>query len=472
MTHSSRNTINADAYISEIAKLDEETTNKYKDKLRVEPKLSRTLVSFQGNKKRPFYRWYKFKEAFSADMVEYFFDTYHVHDVPVFDPFAGSGTTLFTASERGLHSEGIELLPIGHQIVTARNILSRKISDEKIGVLKKWRDHKPWVQVQTMSDYVELRITKGAYPEGNHQGLQKYLSAINDESSDIRNVLLFALLCILDDISYTRKDGQFLRWDYRSGRRQGKKIFDKGKIHSFDDAIVHKLSEIIDDIEDRQFSSASIFPELNGDVILHEGSCLSVLPKVENSMYGAIITSPPYCNRYDYTRTYAKELALLGVNDEKLSQLRQNMLSCTVENREKDLVLMNPNWEQVIQIANNQPLLQLIIEYLTRMKVEKKINNSGIPRMIKGYFYEMSCVIAECARILTSGARLIMVNDNVRYAGATISVDVILSEIASQLGFDIENILILPNGKGNSSQQMGSYGKESLRKCVYVWRKK
>jgi hypothetical protein len=64
-----------------------------------------------------------------------------------------------------------------------------------------------------------------------------------------------------------------------------------------------------------------------------------------------------------------------------------------------------------------------------------------------------------------------MVNDNVRYAGAMISVDVILSDIASQLGFDIENILILPTGKGNSSQQMGSFGRESLRKCVYVWRK-
>jgi hypothetical protein len=111
MTHSSRNTINADAYISEIAKLDEETTNKYKDKLRVEPKLSRTLVSFQGNKKRPFYRWYKFKEAFSADMVEYFFDTYHVHDVPVFDPFAGSGTECLSALISGRYYIGFELNP-------------------------------------------------------------------------------------------------------------------------------------------------------------------------------------------------------------------------------------------------------------------------------------------------------------------------------------------------------------------------
>ncbi len=58
-----------------------------------------------------------------------------------------------------------------------------------------------------------------------------------------------------------------------------------------------------------------------------------------------------------------------------------------------------------------------------------------------------------------------------RYAGASISVDMILSDIAERLGFDVENILVLPNGKGNSSQQMGEHGREPLRKCVYVWRK-
>ena len=92
--------------------------------------------------------------------------------------------------------------------------------------------------------------------------------------------------------------------------------------------------------------------------------------------------------------------------------------------------------------------------------------------MVRGYFYETACVIFESARVLKRGALLIMVNDNVRYAGTSISVDILLSEIAEQLGFKAEQILVLPNGKGNSSQQMGAHGREALRKCVYVWRKK
>jgi hypothetical protein len=91
--------------------------------------------------------------------------------------------------------------------------------------------------------------------------------------------------------------------------------------------------------------------------------------------------------------------------------------------------------------------------------------------MVRGYFYEMACVISESARVLKKGAHLIMVNDNVRYAGASISVDIILTELAERMGLVAEHILVLPNGKGNSSQQMGVHGREQLRKCVYVWRK-
>ena len=147
------------------------------------------------------------------------------------------------------------------------------------------------------------------------------------------------------------------------------------------------------------------------------------------------------------------------------------MLSCTVENRAKDLLKINPLWTTAIDAAHSQNLLQLILKYLDDQKTQGSLNNSGIPRMVRGYFYELACVIAESSRVLKTGAPLIMVNDNVRYAGASISVDLILSSIAKKLGFFVEHILVLPNGKGNSSQQMGEHGRDALRKCVYIWRK-
>jgi DNA modification methylase len=195
------------------------------------------------------------------------------------------------------------------------------------------------------------------------------------------------------------------------------------------------------------------------------------MPTLSDKVYDAIITSPPYCNRYDYTRTYALELALLGTGEQELVNLRQQMLSCTVENRAKDLLKMNPQWTEPVSVVNHQELLQTILRYLDEQKSQGMLNNNGIPRMVRGYFYEMACVIAECSRVVKPNDLLFMVNDNVRYAGASISVDMILSNIAERLGFHTKNILILPDDKGNSSQQMGMHGREPLRKCVYVWRK-
>ena len=300
----------------------------------------------------------------------------------------------------------------------------------------------------------------------------RYLAALDKENDRVRAVLLFALLCVLEVISFTRKDGQYLRWDYRSGRRQGKKLFDKGEIVPFEKAIRGKLQDIVTDLRAGE-APEDLFVQTRSptDITLHSGSCLEILPKLAEGSYDCIMTSPPYCNRYDYTRTYALELALLGVDEVGLAKLRQEMLSCTVENRAKDLLAMNPAWQSAVEAADRQPLLQRILAYLDDQRKMDLLNNNGIPRMVRGYFYEMACVIAECARVLKRHAPLIMVNDNVRYAGASVSVDIILSELAREVGFTVENILVLPNGKGNSSQQMGVHGREALRKCVYIWRK-
>ena len=457
--------------LEKIAQLDRKLTQRFADKLVIQNSLSRSLVSFQANKNKAVHRWYKYKEAFSAPLIEYLFQKYKISG-SILDPFAGSGTALFVASELGNAAEGIELLSIGQQIIRTKKLLEASFTALDIARLKSWFADRLWQHSLEKSSLPELRITKGAYSEATHEAIEKYLAALQHENERVQTVLRFALLCVLEAISFTRKDGQYLRWDYRSARTQGKKPFDKGFIPSFEQAICAKLEEIIFDLNQGDYQEG-LFPseKAQGKIYLHEGSCLELLPKLANESYDCVITSPPYCNRYDYTRTYALELVLLGVDEKGLVALRQEMLSCTVENRAKDLLAINPDWETAIAVTDNQELLQTILKYLDDQKESGALNNNGIPRMVRGYFYEMACVIAECARVMKSGAPLLMVNDNVRYAGASISVDLILSSLAAQLGFAIENILVLPNGKGNSSQQMGVHGREPLRKCVYVWRK-
>ena len=450
---------------------------KYEKKLEKNYELSRSLVSFQANKVEPGYRWFKFKEGFSSSLVKYSLKKLGINPKKFLDPFAGSGTTLFVASEIGSEGTGIELLPISSEIMEIRKYLANNENKKAIGLIDKWLKEKPWEKHKKKKPLNHLRITEGAFPPENKDLLERYVALLDIiRDPELRHVMRFAALCVLEEISYTRKDGQYLRWDKRSGRKQGSKPFDKGEIKNFSHAITTKLEAIKTDLgtdTSHELFQVNLTKADASKVKVINGSCLEILPKLNSNSHDFLMTSPPYCNRYDYTRTYALELALLGIDEQGIRDLRQKMLSATVENRDKAELqsFFSKTFTRASGTFNRQFALRKILEYLESLKQRKELNNPGIVRMVKNYFLEMALVIFESSRILKKGSYFIMVNDNVRYAGVNIPVDLILSDFAEKSGFEVKKIWVLPRGKGNSSQQMGSYGREEMRKCVYVWQK-
>jgi len=465
--------------LSRISEADEVLMQRFAQKMMINRDLDRTLVSFQANREEIGNRWCKYREGFSASLVRYLCDKVGLSEGKVLDPFAGSGTTLLIAAELGLDSVGIELLPSGAEIIEVRKAA---LNADRIKLAKQLREKveaRKWAQTGERILFTHLRITKGAFPQENEYLLERFLFDASLEKDALMSRLLrFAAMCILEEISYTRKDGQYLRWDHRSGRCLGKKVFDKGRIKSFDEAICDKLLQIADDIDGSEYQTTLFPQETNnnrGNIELNRGSCLDILPTIETNSISGLITSPPYCNRYDYTRTYALELAMLGISELEVRALRQTMLSCTVENREK-LDLKVKFGRDVFDAASSafesQKMLGLVLQYLEICKRDDTINNPGIVRMVKNYFFELGLLIFASVNVLKRGAPFVMVNDNVRYQGAHLPVDLILSDFAEQAGFDVEAIWVLERGKGNSSQQMGLHGRQEVRKCVYVWRKR
>ncbi|PJF31973.1 MAG: DNA modification methylase [Candidatus Thermofonsia Clade 1 bacterium] len=448
---------------------------RFADRIVVNSALSRRLVSFQANKDRPIYRWFKYKEGFSAALVHYLLEKLGVQNGRLLDPFAGIGTTLFAASERGIDSVEIELLPVGCAVIEAQRLARSPETQHILAALAYWRTEHPWLTAQPSKPFPHLRITEGAFPQATQLALEKYLCALEAEPPPVQSLLRFAALCVLEEISYTRKDGQFLRWDERSGRRQGRKPLNKGLLPSFEAAIIQKLTQIMDDLQPSGKLLAGFeAPPLTGAIQVLSGSALDFLPTLESASFDGVITSPPYANRYDYTRTYALELALLGIDEASVRNLRQQMLSCTVENREKaglDRRFAPEVYRRAWAAFKSQVELGSILEYLEMQRKARTLNNQGIPRMLRNYFLELALVIFDCARLLKPNAYFVMINDNVRYSGIAIPVDLILSDLAEQAGFYTEAIWTLPTGKGNSSQQMSLHGRHALRKSICVWRR-
>jgi hypothetical protein len=272
--------------LGHIERLNFEAETRWVGKLRVDKSLTRALVSFQANKGRAVYRWFKYKEAFSAELIEHLLGKYRIANGVLLDPFAGSGTALFVAGGLGMKAEGIELLPIGRTLIATKQLIDWDLKDVDVKRLEFWRDEHPWRKSKTTKPINELRITRGAYPADTFDAMGRFLATSEQEGERVKAVLLFALLCILENISYTRKDGQYLRWDYRSGRRQGKKIFDKGKILAFDRAITDKLHQIVGDLRSGELPEDLFAKTLSkADVKLHGGSCLEILPKLKTESY-------------------------------------------------------------------------------------------------------------------------------------------------------------------------------------------
>ncbi len=232
-----------------IQDADAELTNRYRAKLIVNPNLDRKRVSFGANKGEVGSRWFHYKEGFSVSLMRYLLETAGLKEGHLLDPFAGSGTALFAAAAQGMSATGIELLPSSAESIQVRSLLNGSDPKAMIRHLRAFRQSLCWERTGETQAFGHLAITRGAFPAEMERQLGRYLyEAKHCADPDFGRVLRFAALCILEEISYTRKDGQYLRWDYRAHRRQGAKPFDKGRISSFTEAIMAKFSQMEEDL--------------------------------------------------------------------------------------------------------------------------------------------------------------------------------------------------------------------------------
>jgi len=414
--------------------------DKFASRLREEPQLA-NLVSYVGNKGIPVLRLYRYKEAFAFSFVEEFISRFGLSEKDyIFDPFCGMSTTLFAASRKGIPSIGVDKLPIA---VFVAQTLPLFYSLNPGQIKETFEQLRLRVQqAPPASVALDVAIMKVAFPPDTLLELRKWKTVIDELGYPLRDVFLLLFFSTLEACSYTSKDGQFLR------------LVRKKMTADPEEALENRVSEAERDIQlVRQFKwdQAVQLPTVH----------LGDTRDLSNIDFGrqptAIITSPPYANRYDYTRTYSLELCLHFVrNFAELKTLRFGILRSHIESK------VGPQ---------EQPPHTAVREVVDILKSKgKELNNPRIPTMLIGYFVDMQQVIREWARVLAPKARVAMIVDNVRFEGEMLPVDLVLSEMAEEAGFQVEEIVVA-RYKGNSSQQMGKYGRVPVRESVVVWRK-
>lgn len=414
---------------------------KYALRMREDLRIGR-LVSYVGNKGVPLLRLYRYKEAFAFHFVDEWLTRLRVSPADmVLDPFCGMGTTLLAASCRGIPAIGIDRLPVAVFIARTLPLFFQVRPGELTGIFERLRHKVPATEPAPVA--MDVALMNAAFSAETLSTLRRWKAAIDDLEFPFREIFLLLFFSILEPCSYTAKDGQFLRL------KRNKQPVDP------EEALARKVQEAEMDIRQiRILGWDAAFRPFQ--VIMGDARQLSEVPFERPPTL--IITSPPYVNRYDYTRTYTLELCFHFVGSfAELKELRHSLLRSHIEARR------SPTEEAP------HPAVRELVDFLRARG--QALNNPKIPDMLIAYFVDMQKAIREWRKVLASSARVIMVVDNVRFEGQMLPVDLILSEMAEEEGFEVEEIIVA-RYKGNSSQQMGRYGRIPVRESILIWRKK
>jgi len=173
----------------------------------------RRHVTYVPNKSIPVQRWFRYKEAFSSDLVRLFLGEFGADPCThrVFDPFIGCGSTILAARQLGFGAWGIDILPVA---VFVARVKLRGATEYDLDALREAIDAillMPY-RTPTITAPGDVRIIRLAYTEETLNQIlffQEQIAVIQDEHT--RDFLQLALLAVLENVSHTSKDGQFLR---------------------------------------------------------------------------------------------------------------------------------------------------------------------------------------------------------------------------------------------------------------------
>lgn len=403
--------------------------NNYRERLDL-----RRAVTPQSLTKVPIHRWFVFPHSFGRELVWELLAEWGLGpNDRLLDPFVGAGTTLLAAKEKGIAATGVDLSPLA--VFVSRT----KLRDYAIPEL-----HEALARIlrrATQSDFsgtsTEAEILHRWFTPHVLRRLQALKMAISFETqAQIRDFFLLGLLAILSEFSLVSRDGGWLRWRPSGGDANA-------VLPRFQNQIITMLADL-----ERAAFPVSTSHEYR--VFLGDARDLDI-----GGEYAAVITSPPYPNRHDYSRIFNVELCFAFMDPSKVKELRQQSFRSHVEARPRD-------YHATIELPESYCRLK---DKLQERKVDKRVL-----RMLDGYFQDLFLTLVSLKPRLKRGAKLGFVVGNVRYKGEMVYVDDFLAYLAKKAGYQwIETWIV--RYRGNSAQQMGHYGREAARESIVVIQK-
>lgn len=386
---------------------------------------------------RMVHEWYRFVLSYPPHLVRDYLDNF---DLPksavVLDPFCGTGTTLVEAQLNHHQAFGLEANPFpafASQVKTDWRIdpdsletLSQLIADKTSQILAS--EGLEDFSIGTRSD-IELRrlsveaeralITNSISPVPLH----KTLTLIEEisrysETPEHQYFILALAKSLVTTIG-----------NLRFGPEVG-----IGKLKTDAPVVGLWQTEVKRIIADLRQLRPSDYPQAT----VHLADARQAASVLSPASIDAVITSPPYPNEKDYTRTTRLESVILGFYQDmpqirtfKKSLIRSNTRGVYVADGDDRWVKGNPR-------------IQALADEIEERRIALG-KTSGFEklyaRVTKLYFGGMAKHLTELTHVLRPGAQLAyVVGDQASYLQVMIRTGELLAEIAEEIGYEVTRI--------------------------------
>ena len=392
---------------------------------------------------RSVHEWYRFVLSFPPHLVQDYLDRFGMRPGnTVLDPFAGTGTTLVECKKRRIASVGIESNPMAQFASSVKVDWSADpdmLSDYATAVADRARavitrdGYSDWIDLPLFAPGDESRAPlRNLAPEQNKLLLKDSISPLP----------LHKTLVLLDAIDACGEC---------SFRRYGRLalahalVRDIGNLKFGPEVGVGKLKDdapVVDSwLDHMRTIIADLIQTRNRAEVpanVHRGDARRADHILQPRSVDAVITSPPYPNEKDYTRTTRLESVILGLigDASNLRALKKDLI------RSNTRGVYKGDTDDLEVVAHDA--IQEIANKIEQRRLELG-KTSGFERMYsrvtKLYFGGMARHFAALRAVLTPGARLAyVVGDQASYLRVMIRTGTLLADLAQSLGYRVEGI--------------------------------
>ena len=372
--------------------------------------------TFVPNKSQSIHRWYPYIEGFSNDFVSSLLNEFATKGHTVYDPFAGTGTTVCVAEQLGMKATYSEINPFMRLVIEAKTNHASNVVNDIEGLSSFFEGVISHAIESPVSEESAINLQRQAFGKSeifSEADLIEVLSIKKSLAESETNNQSYKAIANLALGSIAVGSSNMIR---RADLRKRKANEFKASNYSPIDCFKEKTNQILDDLRELKATQGDFRPRLLGN---------SALVSHGENIVDVVLTSPPYVNGTNYFRNTKIELWLAGfiesTND--LRSLRDEAMAAGINSISK-------RGRDALKISSVEKVATKIDTVVAEHEKDNRV-----PELVRRYFSDTILWLENSYKLLKKDGIILMDIGDSYFYDIHVPADELLLEIAESVGF-------------------------------------